>query len=281
MIFHIPMHTECMVFLTSFVFPMFGQGGGTVFVPTFLIAGFPFLQAVSISQLLIASSVIGFILLGRRWQYVHLKLIFTVEPPTLLGAFVGGYFSGKLPLSEWMLKIMFYVLVMMMAVWMLFRYSRDSSNEEGKRIVDERKMYRFSSKMRGIGYFRWFAGIFLMFFSGICASILGIGGGLLKVPAMTLLLDVPITVAAGTSSLMVGLTAIFSFLGHFKAGHFVFVWDVTNWILCAVLGGFIAANFIRFLPKSRLSAFRNVLLPVLLLSISTIGLISVFCSPIY
>ena len=63
-------------------------------------------------------------------------------------------------------------------------------------------------------------GLPLSALAGLMAGLLGIGGGVIKVPLMVLLLGVPMKVAVGTSCLMVGITALFGFWGHFFAGQF-------------------------------------------------------------
>ena len=50
--------------------------------------------------------------------------------------------------------------------------------------------------------------------------MLGVGGGLIKMPALVLLGGVPMKIAVGSSSLMVGITALTGLLGHIIAGHF-------------------------------------------------------------
>ncbi len=43
--------------------------------------------------------------------------------------------------------------------------------------------------------------------AGVLSAILGIGGGLVKVPVMHLIMGVPLRVATATSNLMIGITA--------------------------------------------------------------------------
>jgi uncharacterized membrane protein YfcA len=43
--------------------------------------------------------------------------------------------------------------------------------------------------------------------AGVMSALLGIGGGLIKVPVMHLLMGVPLRVATATSNLMIGVTA--------------------------------------------------------------------------
>ncbi|MBI3745510.1 MAG: sulfite exporter TauE/SafE family protein [Chloroflexi bacterium] len=43
--------------------------------------------------------------------------------------------------------------------------------------------------------------------AGVASALLGIGGGLVKVPVMHLVMGVPLRVATATSNLMIGITA--------------------------------------------------------------------------
>ena len=53
---------------------------------------------------------------------------------------------------------------------------------------------------------------------GLLTSMVGIGGGALKVPLMVLLFGIPVPIAIGSSAFMVGLTAAAGLLGHISAG---------------------------------------------------------------
>ncbi len=44
--------------------------------------------------------------------------------------------------------------------------------------------------------------------AGMISGMLGVGGGVIQVPAMNLIMAVPVKAAAGTSALMVGITAV-------------------------------------------------------------------------
>ena len=60
----------------------------------------------------------------------------------------------------------------------------------------------------------------IMILAGFVAGMLGVGGGLIKVPAVVLLGGVPMKIAVGSSSLMIGITALTGFFGHILHGHF-------------------------------------------------------------
>ena len=63
------------------------------------------------------------------------------------------------------------------------------------------------------------AGLGISFIAGIMSGMLGIGGGVFKVPALHLLCRVPIKAAAATSNFMIGVTATASAFLYFGRGE--------------------------------------------------------------
>jgi uncharacterized membrane protein YfcA len=54
--------------------------------------------------------------------------------------------------------------------------------------------------------------------AGVASALLGIGGGLIKVPLMHLVLGVPLRIATATSNLMIGITASASAIVYLLRG---------------------------------------------------------------
>ena len=54
--------------------------------------------------------------------------------------------------------------------------------------------------------------------AGVVSALLGIGGGLIKVPVMHLVMGVPLRVATATSNLMIGITATASAIIYLLRG---------------------------------------------------------------
>jgi uncharacterized membrane protein YfcA len=65
------------------------------------------------------------------------------------------------------------------------------------------------SRLSGPGYHvrNLGLGIIGAFFAGIVSALLGVGGGIVKVPLMHLAMGVPLRIATATSNLMIGVTA--------------------------------------------------------------------------
>ncbi|MGA3217016.1 MAG: sulfite exporter TauE/SafE family protein [Acidimicrobiales bacterium] len=61
-------------------------------------------------------------------------------------------------------------------------------------------------------------GLALMYLAGTVSGLLGIGSGVLKVPAMDLAMHIPMKVSTATSNLLIGLTAAASAVVYFARG---------------------------------------------------------------
>ena len=91
----------------------------------------------------------------------------------------------------------------------------------------------------------------LMAVVGFVTGMIGIGGGVLKVPLMNILFRIPMQVAIGSSAVMVGITATGGFLGHASVGH----WEGRTSLLAAVavfVGAQIGSRLSVRVDKARL-----------------------------
>jgi uncharacterized membrane protein YfcA len=61
--------------------------------------------------------------------------------------------------------------------------------------------------------------IFVSIVAGNVSGLLGVGGGLFKVPAMNILSGIPMKAATATSNFMIGVTAAASAFIYFAHGH--------------------------------------------------------------
>ncbi|HEX7560963.1 MAG TPA: sulfite exporter TauE/SafE family protein [Candidatus Humimicrobiaceae bacterium] len=102
-------------------------------------------------------------------------------------------------------------------------------------------------------------------FAGLLSGLLGVGGGIIKVPAMNIIMDVPIKVATATSSYMIGITAVVSSVIYFYNGYINP--DITIPAVIGVLIGATAGSFAAGKLKSRYIIF------IILIIFSFIGIL--------
>ncbi len=200
-------------FIISVVFMMFGQGGGAIYVPMLLAFGLPLYTAAATSQVLIIAATISAMLVFHRANMIDLYLALIVEPPTNLGAFLGGYFSDYFPPMFSKLAFSFILLI---GAYFMIRPIKEREKSFYKK--------RWFSFYRKVGTYEYNLNLIviipIMILAGFVAGMLGVGGGLFKVPAIVLLGGVPMKIAVGSSSLMIGITALTGLIGHAMVGHF-------------------------------------------------------------
>lgn len=106
--------------------------------------------------------------------------------------------------------------------------------------------------------------ILLGLLTGSLSGLLGIGGGIILVPALAHFFKLPITQAVGTSLLIIIPAAVAGSVTHYTEGNLqikiaVFV------MVGAALGGYLGATFVRHVPELLLKrAFALLLLYIAL-----------------
>jgi uncharacterized membrane protein YfcA len=176
---------------------LLGLGGGILIVPLLtLVFGLELREAVGVSlvSVIMTSSAAAGVYLERH--VADLRLGMRLELFTAIGALVGG--SIAFLIDEGWLSILFAGLLAYVALTMA-RGGRGAAVEEGALVTAQNGG---AGRVRNMGW-----GIVGATGAGVASSLLGIGGGVVKVPLMHLAMGVPLRVATATSNLMVGITA--------------------------------------------------------------------------
>jgi uncharacterized membrane protein YfcA len=171
---------------------LLGLGGGLLIVPLLTLGfGLELRESVGISlvSVIMTSSAAAGVYLERR--IADLRLGMRLELFTAIGALVGG--SIAFLIDERWLSVLFAGLLVYVAVSML-RARTSEPSDEGS----EGRPYQVRNVPLGVVGATG---------AGVVSALLGIGGGLVKVPLMHLAMGVPLRVATATSNLMVGITA--------------------------------------------------------------------------
>jgi hypothetical protein len=210
-----------------------GAGGGFILVPLLLFL-FPeaspsVCTAISLFAVLASglSATIAYVRL-KRIDY-RMGIIFAIAsvPTAVLGVF------AVVTLTRTVFQAIFASLLIVLAFYLAFIRRRYTNNPENaprgsvpRRLVDRNGvLYRYAVN------FKMGAGI--TFCVGFLSSMLGIGGGLLNVPAMITVLQIPVHVAAATSQFVLAGTSATAVTTHAVRGTLV----SSEWVyalLCAV-----------------------------------------------
>ncbi len=216
-------------FVVSIFFSMVGLGGGIIYVPLLLIFGYSFSEAATVSLFLITLTGASAFFRFRKAKLVDWQLALIMEFFTDVGAFLGGYTSAYF--HEDYLKILFGVLLIFTTFLLLY-----SKNNNGTKNTTGLQFGIWRRNFNGNNYSVSIPLIIPATLAiGYVAGLLGVSGGFLKVPVMTLWLGVPAKIAVATSSLMVGITGAVGLGGHLI--HVPLNWNLSIKLGVAVIIG--------------------------------------------
>jgi uncharacterized protein len=162
-----------------------------------------------------------------RGGLTNVRLAVVLETGTTLGALTGVLIAGVIPVAA--LDFLF-AAVMLVSAWQMFARRADvvtagpPAPAKGlAAVLDLDSSYRDDRLGRDVHYAvrRIPAGLLLMYLAGLVSALLGIGSGILKIPAMDNALRLPIKVSTATSNFMIGVTAAASASAYFLRGEVV------------------------------------------------------------
>jgi uncharacterized membrane protein YfcA len=205
---------------------LLGLGGGILIVPLLTLGfGRPLREAVAISLVCVivtSSAAAGAYLRGR---VANLRLGAVLALFTASGALVGALIAFMLP--ERLLAGLFALLLAYVAATMARAGLRrpepapaTGPGVDAARGSEDATAGLPAGPLDGPGYRvrRLVPASVASLGAGVTAALLGVGGGVINVPTMNLLMGVPLRVAAATSNLMIGVTAVASAIIYLLRG---------------------------------------------------------------
>lgn len=241
-----------------------GVGGGIVVVPALtLLLDVDIRVAIGATLVSVIATSSGAALGYARTRLTNFRLAMFLEVGATAGALTGAYLAGVVR-ARWLYVV--FGVVMGFSALLMLRRRTPGSRREGRddRLADRLRLhdsyvddavgevgYRVSGSRTGLG---------LMYVAGTLSGLLGIGSGVLKVPAMDLAMRLPIKVSTGTSNFMIGVTAAASAGVYFTRGQ------INPFVAGPVAAGVLVGATIgaHLLQRLRGSAVRSVFVVVLL-----------------
>jgi hypothetical protein len=187
---------------------LLGLGGGIFLVPLLVnVLRLPFQQAagVSLMTVIATSAAVSANTAGR--QLINMRLGLVLEVATTIGGLAAGLTAQHL--SQRTLTIVFVAVTAAIGLVTFLRRDRRNVLEPaidpghlGGRFHDPDTQLDVVYRVKRVPL-----ALVVSFVAGNVSGLLGIGGGVLKVPALNAWCGVPIRAAAATSALMIGVTA--------------------------------------------------------------------------
>ena len=204
-----------------------GAGGGFLIVPVLLLVWHlpPALAAGTSLTVVFLNAAVG------SWSYAKqgrvdyrsgILLAIPTLPGSVAGAFLAKYFSGRA------FDLIFAVLLFTVAVLLLWKPVGASEEGTEKPVISDPRWWRMERSLQDRDGHRFhyqynlIYGLVLSFFVGFLSSILGIGGGIIHVPALIHMLGFPSHLAAATSHFILAISSLVGAGTHVALGNVLF-----------------------------------------------------------
>ncbi len=212
---------------------LIGAGGGFLLVPALLLL-YPTAKPSTVTSISLAvvffNGIVGAILYARE-RRIDYRTGFIFATATVPGAVLGAVVVSYMPRA--LFSGLFGLLLVMLALVIILR----PANSRADRVARPGMLTRVVTDVWGrryeYHYYPW-QGMLISLGVGFISSLLGIGGGIIQVPAMVLLLDFPPHIATATSQLILAIMAAAGTAVHLATGELAFGSGLRRALILAV-----------------------------------------------
>lgn len=223
----------CLAVLVGISLGLIGSGGSILSVPilVYIMAVNP-IAATAYSLFIVGTSaLIGGIKKALNKE-VNFKTVFIFGIPSIIAVFLTrSYLVPNIP--EVLFSIETFVVTKPIAIMLLFAIVMIMSALKMINVSGEKKEQTTTIR------YKYLKIVFQGLIIGVVAGTVGAGGGFLIIPALVLLVRMPMKIAIGTSLFIVALQSLIGFVGDLLQN------DGMDWnllilfTLCSVIGIFI------------------------------------------
>ena len=226
-----------------------GLGGGIIITPVLVLffhVPLPLAVAASLVAVIATSTAASSVHVERHVTDVRLAMV--LELTTTLGAALAAIVSAHI--NHRVIAVIFICFLLYSAYSMLKKELRPSTQANMDQWQPG-EPYKIKTYPAGLG---------ISLIAGSVSGLLGIGGGPIKVPAMYLIMGVPLRVATATSNFMIGVTAATSALVYYGRGDLRL--DIAGPLVVGVFSGSLIGA--RLAPHIRTRAIAYLLIALMI-----------------
>ncbi|MCB4203845.1 sulfite exporter TauE/SafE family protein [Deferribacterales bacterium Es71-Z0220] len=204
----------------GFLGGILGIGGGSIMVPILVLwFKYPIHVAIATSLITIVATSINITGYNIASGLANIRFGLFLEITTALFAILGGVLSVSV--NEKPIIIAFSIILAFISFLYFIRrnINDDVVTDNTAKSFFAASYYDALNKFN-ISYkpINVIPTALISAFAGLISGMLGIGGGVVKVPAMNILAKLPIKAATATSNFMIGITAAAGSIVYFNSG---------------------------------------------------------------
>jgi hypothetical protein len=221
---------------------LLGGGGSILAVPILVyLLGLQAKAAIGTSLVIVGLASFFAVLPHWRRSYVSVRIALQFGASGAFGSYLGGVLAGGI--SDQIQLILFAAIMALVGILMLTAVK----NDEASRPQHSHQLLIVLAA--GFG-------------AGLLTGLLGVGGGFIIVPALMLVLGLPMKQAVGTSLLVIGMNSLVGATAY--ASHISFKGSVLPFAIGTILSAPVAGYFAHYVEQGKLKV--GFALALLLLS---------------
>jgi uncharacterized protein len=253
---------------TSLLGGVLGMASGIFIVPILTMFGrIDIHTAIGASLVSVIACSCGSAAPFLKKRLTNVRLAIVLETATTSGALCGVFLAGLVATQY--LYLLFAAILVLSAQQMVARGIR-ARGIPARGIPARGESARRNDRAESPGVQRLPLGMTLMYCAGLISALLGIGSGVLKIPAMDTALRLPIKVSSATSNFMIGVTAAASAAAYFARGEIV-TSVAAPIAVGSVVGAVLGARILMTVPNEKLRLMFVAILIILALQMLLSG----------
>lgn len=223
-------------FLVGTFGTLIGAGGGFILLPILMLLfpDEPASRLTSISLVVVFFNTFSGSLNYAFKRKIHLRSAYLFSLASLPGAVLGAYTVRFIARERF--EMIFGILMLAMAIYLLRGKKKLVTPKIENSPYPIYQLTDRSGEVHLISYNQKL-GLAISAAVGFVSSLLGIGGGIIHVPAMVNLLYFPVHIATATSHSILAVMAFVGSLEHVSAGDLVGSWDKIIYLAPGVVLG--------------------------------------------
>ena len=221
--------------IVGLVLGLIGGGGSILTVPILVyLLGFSPIMATGYSLFVVGSSALVGTLRNIKNNSIDFKTAIVFAIPSIITVFMVRslvipnlpeviFSIGDFKLTNSLFIMLLFAIIMLLAGWSMIK-SKDINSDDAIKEFDNAHYFAIGTQAIGIG---------------ALAGLVGAGGGFLIVPALVLLVKLPIKKAISTSLFIIAIQSLIGFLGDLNKTAIIDWKFLITFTLISIVGIFI------------------------------------------
>lgn len=216
---------------------LLGIALGAVRLPVMIFLGIEPIIAASTNLLAVIFGSFAGLIPAIKQKRVPIKSSVNIAFPSMIAAFLGGYYAVKIP-EIFLIIIISFCLILSGLVMVFYKFEIKEVQDDNKSRIKE-----------------FFVSIIISYFGGI----VGLALGVLRVPAFVYFLKMNIKTAGGINLFLSVLVGISAYLGHSFSGKFDYML-VSSVVIPTVIGMYFGSKFVRIANQDQMRRLLGITL---------------------